>query len=364
MLSDIKNELSNKEFSLIYYKENENIKKLKEWEYKLELWVWLLYNVYITAKNWYFYTCWDYFIKLDYLKALWVIKDYIFIPEKYDFEKIKNDLWNHVSDNNFAITEYQFRQCILNFKWSIWEYNIHYNENKVSIFYDIVFWEVTNKNYKCSIALIKFFSEILENFDIDINEILDYLKLDNDNFLFYEIELLIYSIASYKDYYVAKLLNYIYINIENERKYINKLKKILKLDNKFYLITEKDNKNDLTKLWNDNVWMIYFNNSNKSNKLEFNIENWEVSIITKIIDTIPPWTRAFKLFKILYENYNKRIEFRDIVDAMWMKNKSDTELQGYCNWIKRELPQKIKKYIKTVNNAFLLMDKPQNKAKK
>lgn len=112
-------------------------------------------------------------------------------------------------------------------KW--WKYTFFYNKEKIKLFKRIVF---ENKEYPYTLELIKYIVNFCSN-NVDLESFIDFMEMDSEDYIFYDIELIVYAIASYNKYYFAKVLHYILSKMDDKTE--QQFNKIIELDWNFSL---------------------------------------------------------------------------------------------------------------------------------
>lgn len=242
---------------LIFFK---HISKNKQWEYKYNYVLKSddLLNYYIEINPENKQEAIETFTKkLEILKWIWVLKSYI-LTEK--------DNWNFIKDKPSIINFKEISKSIL------WNYDLEYDYDKLNLLRKILH---NNSDIKYNLWLwaIKGISKVFSNYinknSIDIEVFIDKLYIDNPRYIFFYPEVLIYSLATYKNKYLARLVSWLLDKINEDEK--NTLITYIKDDYYIHYFSE----NRIKEIIKETEKMNKYTINSRIQEME---DNWDYSI--------------------------------------------------------------------------------------
>lgn len=166
--------------------------------------------------------------------------------------------------------------------------------------------------------------------------------------------------------------NYIQVSVENPDKSFDALTSLIFLDYFWYIDIHsfnnyRDDKMFTFGLEDKLLKMIKQKHLKFSTKLEFDSDNWVIEVNWSELCRLGMHTRDYYFFKILYDNYWVPVKYEEICaylteDKEWFSS-IDSKLSnpvtqpGYLASLKKEMPDEIKKYIKSAwknSKAYIL----------
>lgn len=292
--------------------------------------------------------------RLHLLFDIWVLLDYkkgnkINYSLKELVSTIKDSFHYINNENADSYFEYIYD--------NIWyTYLLRYNISKLNLLKNIIY-NTKSLKHNISLWLIKAILSVIRNENVkididksndivDIEVLVDHLKIDDDLYVFHDFELLIYALSTYKRKYIAKVLNFLLQIVDEGNK--NILLKSIKLDDNFYYLSNNDiktnsihdamnalqgiskaeqYKRDILENW-EHEWEVYYKEDSKiknkkivnysvrydfnSKLLEYNWKQWVFSW----------WWIQINFIEELYKNINNCVT-EESLKKIWIKDPQD-----------------------------------------
>lgn len=326
----------------------------------------------LTTETWFNYY-WVYevfFDELEELKKIWAIEYYekdLFTEYDLDFN------WYSNQRNKFYNDENYYKEFENICKEKCWTYKIHVSLEKLKllnrILYKSDYLKLNIKKRLLKTIINLYHEESLENnlkwnlnsFDIDLFDMeimLDEIDIENKNYIFYDIEILIYSLWLADNIHMAKFLNYLVNGLNGEKR--NDFIEKIKLDDNFNYYTNEeirladkskkilDNYNPLevsddvieNAIFEDVFWNIWYKNDA--------IEN----IFTTQTDSNSSLKVKYDYKKSLLEYNWKKVNFSQ---AKWQKDFIEQLYKNINDWISED--EIWKKWQQTLKDIWTKMKK-------
>jgi len=295
-------------------------------------------------KHIYWFDNYPWFLRrLSKLETLWVINRYDEIwhidysEEEYNilFEKNNIVIWN----NFYNLYKDEWWEYIISVKYDkikLFE-NILYNKNKIKL--NINKQLLKNLLYLSEKEKTDFSLGNVQMKIFDMEIILDELDINDDKYIFNDFEVLLYSICSLSDkLYISRLLTYLLwkINWTDKDTLINTIN-----SNKDIKYLDKNDSDDeaanLSNLYKNHLWDIYYNNlvnqpikKINSKNITYNFKTWILEYSWKKVSFAQAkWQR--EIIAKLYENANCWVseddvwkKWQQILKDIWIKMKKKT----------------------------------------